>query len=102
MLFTDELVPTIFEVGSTTGILVPNLMGTVILRGTDDEGAKHSFTLDNVNSLPNSLVNILSLCCLTVLYQDNEGHPDRNGTGITSGYDSHTMYWNRVQCKKTF
>jgi hypothetical protein len=30
-LFADELVPSIFQVGSATGILVPNLMGTVIL-----------------------------------------------------------------------
>jgi hypothetical protein len=31
VLFADELVPSIFQVGSATGILVPNLMGTVIL-----------------------------------------------------------------------
>ncbi len=30
-LFADELVPSIFQVGSATGILVSNLMGTVIL-----------------------------------------------------------------------
>ncbi len=30
-LCADELVPSIFQVGSATGILVPNLMGTVIL-----------------------------------------------------------------------
>ncbi len=31
VLFADELVPSIFQVGSATGILVPNLIGTVIL-----------------------------------------------------------------------
>jgi hypothetical protein len=30
-LFVDEFVPSIFQVGSVTGKLVPNLMGTVIL-----------------------------------------------------------------------
>jgi hypothetical protein len=40
-LFTDELVPSIFEVGSATGISTPNLMGTVTLQITDNEGAKH-------------------------------------------------------------
>jgi hypothetical protein len=75
-LFTDELVPLIFEVGSATGISTPTLMGTVTLRTTDNEGAKHSFTLKNVNYLPNSPVNILSLCRLTELYPDDAGHPD--------------------------
>ena len=42
-LFTGDLVPSIFEVGSATGILTPTLMGTVILRLTDDEGITHSF-----------------------------------------------------------
>ncbi len=85
ILFTDELVPSIFEVGSATGISTPTLMGTVTLRITDDEGAKHSFTLKNVNYLPNSLVNILSLHRLAELYPDDMGHPDQNGTGISSG-----------------
>ena len=30
-LFTGDLVPSIFEVGSATGILTPTLMGTIIL-----------------------------------------------------------------------
>jgi hypothetical protein len=75
-LFTDELVPSIFEGGSATGIFTPTLMGTVTLRITDDEGAKHSFTLKNVNYLPNSPVNILSLRCLAELYPDDTGHLD--------------------------
>jgi hypothetical protein len=77
-------------------------MGTVTLWITDDEGAKHSFTLKNVNYLPNSPVNILSLCHLAELYPDDAGHPDRNGTGISSGYDNHTLYWDKARFSKTF
>jgi hypothetical protein len=102
MLFTDKLVPLIFEVGSATGISTPTLMGTVTLRITDDEGAKHLFTLKNVNYLPNSPVNILSLCRLAELYPDDAGHPDRNGTGISSGYDNHALYWDKARFSKTF
>ena len=93
-LFSDELVPSIFEVGSATGILTPTLMGTATLRITDNEGAKHSFVLKNVNYLPDLPVNILSLRCLAELYPDNAGHPDCNGTDISSGYDSHTLFWD--------
>jgi hypothetical protein len=81
-LFTDELVPSIYEIGSATGILMPTLMGTVTLRITDNEGAKHSFVLKNINYLPSSPVNILSLRRLAELYPDDAGHPDRTGTGI--------------------
>jgi hypothetical protein len=101
-LFTDELVPLIFEVSSATRISTPTLMGTVTLRITDDEGAKHSFTLKNVNYLPNSTVNILSLRCLAELYPDDMGHQDQNGTGISSGYDNHTLYWDKARFSKTF
>ena len=75
-LFTGDLVPSIFEVGSATGILTPTLMGTVILRLTDDEGATHSFEFTNVNYFPDSPVNLLSLCRLAELYPDATGHPD--------------------------
>ena len=101
-LFTDELVPSIFEVGSATGISTPTLMGNITLRLTDNEGAKHSFALQNVNYLPDLPVNILSLRRLAELYPDDKGHPDRNGTGINSGYDSHTLYWNKARFNKTF
>ncbi len=101
-LFTNKLVPSIYQVGSATGILVPNLMVTVILWVTDNEGVKHSFTLSNVNYLLDLPVNILSLCRLAKLYPDASGHPDRNGMGITSGYDNHTKYWNKGKFKKTF
>jgi hypothetical protein len=101
-LFKDELVPSIYEVGSATGISTPTLMGTVTLRITDGEGAKHSFVLKNVHYLPNSPVNILSLCCLAELYPDDAGHSDHTGTGISSGYDSHTLYWDSARFSKTF
>ena len=53
--------PSIYEIGSATGTSNPSFMGTVTLRLTDDEGDKHSFTLNNVNYLPDSPVNLLSL-----------------------------------------
>jgi hypothetical protein len=56
-----DLVPSIFEVGSVMGILTPTLMGMVILRLTDDEGVTHLFEFTNVNYLPDSPVNLLSL-----------------------------------------
>ncbi len=55
-----------------------------------------------MNYLPNSPVNILSLCRLAELYPDDAGHPDRTGTGISSGYDSHTLYWDSARFSKTF
>ena len=61
-LFTGDLVPSIFEVGSATGISTPTLMGTIILQLTDDEGVTHLFEFTNVNYLPDSPVNLLSLC----------------------------------------
>jgi hypothetical protein len=51
-------------------------MGTVILRLTDDEGITHSFEFTNVNYLPDSPVNLLSLRRLAELYPDATGHPD--------------------------
>ncbi len=40
-LFTGDFVPSIFEIGSETGMSTPNLMGIVILGLTDNEGEKH-------------------------------------------------------------
>ncbi len=75
-LFTGDLVPSIFDIGSATGILTPTLMGTVTLRLTGDEGVFHSFELTNVNYLPNSPVNLLLLWRLAELYPDGTDHPD--------------------------
>jgi len=91
-----------FEVGSATGISTPTLMDTVILRLIDDEEITHSFEFTNVSYLPDSPVNLLSLRQLAELYPDATGHPDRNGTGIQSGFDNHVLFWNREQFKKTF
>jgi hypothetical protein len=35
-------------------------------------------------------------------YPDPAGYPDKNGTGIRSGFDSHTMFWDQEKFKKTF
>jgi len=101
-LFTGDLVPSIFEVGSATGISTPTLMGMGILQLTDDEGITHSFKFTNVNYLPDSPVNLLSLRRLAELYPDASGHPDQNGTGMRSGFDNHVLFWNQEQFKKTF
>jgi hypothetical protein len=101
-LCTDELVPSIYDIGLATGVLTPTLMGTVTLQITDNKGGKHSFILTNVNYLPDSPVHILSLRRLAELYPDDSGHPDRNETGISSGYDNHTLYWNKARFSKTF
>ncbi len=61
MLFTGDLIPSIYEIGTAAGKSIPMLMGTATLRLTNDNGVKHSFVLDNVNYLPNSPVNLLSL-----------------------------------------
>jgi hypothetical protein len=61
VLFTGDLVPSIYEIRSATGILNPTVMGTVTLRLMNDEGEKHLFILRNVNFLLDSPVNLLSL-----------------------------------------
>ncbi len=101
-LFTGDLVPSIFEVGSATGILTLTLMGTVTLRLTDDEGVLHSFELTNVNYLPNSPVNLLLLQRLAEWYPDATDHPDWHGTGIQLVFNDHILFWNCNQFKKAF
>ena len=100
--FSGELVPSIFKVGSATGILTPTLMGTVTLRLTDDEGIFHSFELTNVNYLLNSPVNLLSLWQLAELYPNASGHPDWYGTGIQSVFDDHILYLESQTVQKNF
>jgi hypothetical protein len=101
-LFTTDLVPSIYEIGSVTGTSNPSFMGTITLRLMDDEGEKHSFILNNVNYLSDLPVNSLSLHRLAELYPDSAGYPDKTGTGIRSGFDSHTMFWDQEKYKKTF
>ena len=59
-LFHGKLVPSIYIVGAATGSMEPSLMGTVLLKVTDDNGENHTFPLTHVNYMPNSPVNLLS------------------------------------------
>ncbi len=88
--------------GSATGISTPTLMGIVTLQLTDNEGVFHSFDLTNVNYIPNSLVNLLSLWQHVELYPDASDHPDWYGIGIQSVFDDHVCFWNCNHFKKTF
>jgi hypothetical protein len=99
-LFTGYLLPSIFKVGSATGILNPTLMGTVTLRLTDDDGVLHSFELTNVNYFLNSPVNLLSLWQLAELYPDAPDHPDWHGLGIPSVFDDHILFGIATSSKK--
>ena len=78
------------------------MMGTVILWLTDDEGVEHTFILERVVYLKGSPVNILSTRHLSELYPNGDGQPDKRGTGVTSVFEEHTLFWNRKKCKKTF
>ncbi len=80
--------PSIYEIGSATGTSTLTLMGTVILQTMDDEGEKHLFALNKVNYLPNSPVNLRSFHQRAKLYPYSSGYPDKNGSGIRSGFDS--------------
>jgi hypothetical protein len=59
-LFSGELVPLVYIVGTAMGKTELTLMGTVVLRTTDDNGEKHVFTLTHVNYVPQLPVNLLS------------------------------------------
>ncbi len=59
-LFHGKLVPSVYIVGAATGLSEPSLMGTVLLKVTDDNGKKHTFMLTHVNYMPNFPVNLLS------------------------------------------
>ena len=82
-LFSGELVPSIYIVGTATETSEPTLMGTVVLRLTDDKGDKHTFTLTHVNYMPKFSVNLLSTRVLSEQYTNEHGF-DRQGTGISS------------------
>jgi hypothetical protein len=58
--FHGKLAPSIYIVGAATGLSEPSLMGTVLLKVTNDKGKKHTFMLSHVNYMPNSPVNLLS------------------------------------------
>jgi hypothetical protein len=57
--FSGEHVSSNYIVGAATGSSKPTLMVTVILCLTEDNGAKHIFTLTHMNYMPKSPVNIL-------------------------------------------
>jgi len=72
-LFSGELVPSIYIVGAAAGTSEPTLMGTVVLRLTDDKGDKHTFTLTHVNYMPKSPVNLLSTRVLSEQFTNEHG-----------------------------
>lgn len=101
-LFQGELTPSIFDVGSATGKASPDLMGKVQLRLMDDEGVDHVFNLDNVQYVATSPFNIMSVRRLAEQFTDSDGKIDHRGTGITSIFEEHTLFWNKRKYKKTF
>ncbi len=101
-LFHGKLVPSIYIVGAATGSLEPSLMGTVLLKVTDDNGKKHTFMLTQVTYMPNSPVNILSTQVLSKQFTDKDGGFDKHGTGINLCYDNHTLIWDHGKYSKTF
>jgi hypothetical protein len=100
-IFSGELVPSIYIVGAATGSSKPTLMGTVIHRLTYNNGAKHTFTLTHMNYMPKSPVNLLSTRVLSKQFPNENGF-DQQGTGITSVFDDHTLFWDHGQFHKTF
>ena len=60
-LFSGNLVPSVYTVNTAKGIDSPTLMGIVNLHIRDDDGNRHEFNLTEVNYMPNSPVNLLSL-----------------------------------------
>ena len=60
-MYHGPLVPSIYRIGTAHGNSDgEDMMGTVILWLTDDEGVEHTFILERVVYLKGSLVNILS------------------------------------------
>jgi hypothetical protein len=73
LLFSGQLVPSIYMVGAATSTSEPTLMGTVILRITGDDGDKHAFMLTHVNYMPQSLINLLSTRVLSKQFPNENG-----------------------------
>jgi hypothetical protein len=89
--FSGELIPSIYIVGTGTGTSEPMLMRAVVLQLTDDNGDKHTFMLSHVNYMPKSPVNLLSTRVLSKQFTNEHGF-DRQGTGISSVFDDHTLF----------
>jgi hypothetical protein len=101
-MFHGDLVPSIYNVATANGTGDASKMGTVILWLMDDEGVEHTFTIKECIYLPSSPVNILSTRRLSEHFSDEAGRPDRKGTGITSLFECHELFWNGRKHKKTF
>ena len=101
-LFHGPMIPSEYNVGSATGTSEPNLMGTVMLWVTDNEGVEHTFALKDCVYLPQSPVNLLSTRRLAEQFPEGHGGVDRRGTGITSVFEDHTLFWHGNQYRKTF
>jgi hypothetical protein len=93
LLFPGELVPSIYMVGTATGTSEPTLMGTVVLWIAVDDGDKHTFTLTHVNNMPQSPANLLSTRVLSKQLTNENGFIQK-GTGISSIFDDHTLFWD--------
>jgi hypothetical protein len=100
-LFSGKLIPSIYIVGTATGTSEQMLMGTVVLQLTDNNGDKHTFTLTHVNYMLKSPDNLLSMRVLRKQFTNEYGF-DQQGTGITSVFDDHTLFWDHGQFSKTF
>ncbi len=100
-LFSGELVPSIYIVGAVTGTSEQMLMGTVVLRLTEDNGDKHRFTLTHMNYMSKSPINLLSTRVLSKQFTNEHGF-DQQGTGFSSVFDNHTLFWDHGKFSKTF
>jgi hypothetical protein len=65
LLFSGELVPSIYLVDAATGTSEPTLMGIIVLCLTDNNCDKHTFMLIHMNYMTKSPVNLLSTSVLS-------------------------------------
>ena len=101
-MFHGKLVPSAYHIGTATGTCDSSKMGTVIVHLTNDEGVAHSFLLSECIYMPESSFNLLSVHRLAEHFPDDNGLPDKRGTGIMSVFEEHTLFWNDKKHSKTF
>ena len=102
-MYHGPLVPSIYRIGTAHGNSdCEDMMGTVILWLTDDEGVEHTLTLESVVYLEGSRVNIMSTQLLSELYPNGNGQPDKRGTRVTSVFKEHTLFWNQKNARVHF
>ncbi len=75
-LFSGDLVPSIYIISTANEIDSPTLMGNVNLHLRDNEENKQEFNSTDMNYMPNSPVNLLSLRWLAEQYPNENGTPD--------------------------